>query len=65
MLGFALAFYSLFRQDREQFVDFANVWHSMASMYSFMLAMFDYNVSFCCKQQRLERVTCTFFTLQQ
>ncbi|WIA29571.1 hypothetical protein OEZ86_012064 [Tetradesmus obliquus] len=44
MLGFALAFYSLYRQDREQFVDFANVWHSMASMYSFMLAMFDYNV---------------------
>jgi hypothetical protein len=45
MLGFALAFYSLYRQDREQFVDFANVWHAMASMYSFMLAMFDYNVS--------------------
>jgi hypothetical protein len=46
MLGFALAFYSLYRQDQEQFVDFANLWHSMASMYSFVLAMFDYNVSF-------------------
>jgi hypothetical protein len=34
MLGFALAFYSLYQQDREQLVDFANVWHSMASMYS-------------------------------
>eukprot|EP00882_Tetradesmus_deserticola_P029225 GHRQ01032692.1.p1 GENE.GHRQ01032692.1~~GHRQ01032692.1.p1 ORF type:complete len:180 (-),score=22.80 GHRQ01032692.1:290-829(-) len=53
MVGFALAFYSLYRQDREQFVDFANVWHSMASMYSFMLAMFDYRVSWGHARHRL------------
>jgi len=44
MVGFGLAFFALFRQDR-QFPDFANIWHSFASMFSYMLAMFDYNVS--------------------
>jgi hypothetical protein len=45
MVGFGLAFYALFRQDRETFMDFKNVWHSFASMFSYLLAMFDYNVS--------------------
>jgi len=44
MIGFGLAFYSLFRQDRDRFMDFTNIWHSLASMFSYMLAMFDYNV---------------------
>jgi hypothetical protein len=44
LVGFALAFYALYRQDRAAFVDFANVWHSFATMFSFLLAMFDYNV---------------------
>eukprot|EP00775_Hariotina_reticulata_P003763 gene3763-4022_t len=44
MIGFGLAFYSLFRQDRDRFMDFTNIWHSFASMFSYMLAMFDYNV---------------------
>jgi hypothetical protein len=44
MLGFGLAFYALFRQDRDRFADFTNIWHSFASMFSYMLAMFDYNV---------------------
>eukprot|EP00879_Flechtneria_rotunda_P030709 GHRR01033380.1.p1 GENE.GHRR01033380.1~~GHRR01033380.1.p1 ORF type:complete len:313 (+),score=66.53 GHRR01033380.1:359-1297(+) len=44
MVGFGLAFYALFRQDRDRFMDFKNIWHSFASMFSYMLAMFDYNV---------------------
>jgi hypothetical protein len=36
MVGFGLAFFALFRQDRE-FPDFANIWHSFASMFSFMV----------------------------
>lgn len=36
MIGFGLAFYALFRQDR-QFPDFANLWHSFASMFSYMV----------------------------
>jgi len=31
-------------QDRDKFPDFSSLWHSMASMYAFMLAMFDMNV---------------------
>jgi hypothetical protein len=26
MVGFSLAFYALYRQDRDQFQDFTNVW---------------------------------------
>ena len=37
MTGFAFAFYSLFRQDRETFPDFKNVWHAFASMFSYLL----------------------------
>lgn len=37
MVGFGLAFYALFRQDR-QFPDFANIWHSFASMFSYMVS---------------------------
>ncbi|KAG2492014.1 hypothetical protein HYH03_009743 [Edaphochlamys debaryana] len=44
MLGFAFAFYCLFRQDRDDFADFATLWHSFASMFAYMLQMFDYNV---------------------
>lgn len=33
MVGFALSFYALFRQDRS-FPDFANIWHAFASMFS-------------------------------
>jgi hypothetical protein len=35
----------LYRQDMDKFVDFTNVWHAFASMFSYLLAMFDYNVS--------------------
>lgn len=37
MIGFGLAFYALFRQDRS-FPDFANIWHSFASMFSYMVS---------------------------
>ncbi|GIL53385.1 hypothetical protein Vafri_9025 [Volvox africanus] len=44
MMGFAFAFYCLFRQDREEFADFSTLWHSFASMFAYMLQMFDYSV---------------------
>lgn len=44
LVGFGFAFYTLFRQDRAKFVDFKNIWHSMATMVSYLLAMFDLNV---------------------
>ncbi|GBF90826.1 transient receptor potential channel protein [Raphidocelis subcapitata] len=44
MIGFTMAFYALYRQDRSEFADFASVWHSFASMFAYLLAMFDYNV---------------------
>nr|BAK18929.1 transient receptor potential channel [Chlamydomonas reinhardtii] len=44
MLGFAFAFYCLFRQDRDDFADFSTLWHSFASMFAYMLQMFDYSV---------------------
>ncbi|KAI8473618.1 MAG: hypothetical protein J3K34DRAFT_518899 [Monoraphidium minutum] len=44
MVGFGMAFYALYRQDRDDFQDFANIWHALASMFSYLLAMFDYNV---------------------
>lgn len=28
---------------QDRFADFTNIWHSFASMFSYMLAMFDYN----------------------
>lgn len=43
MMGFAFAFYALFKDDRDKFMDFKNLWHSFASMFSYILAMFDYN----------------------
>ncbi|GLC34362.1 hypothetical protein PLESTB_000737500 [Pleodorina starrii] len=44
MMGFAFAFYCLFRQDRDNFADFSTLWHSFASMFAYMLQMFDYSV---------------------
>ncbi|GFR50461.1 hypothetical protein Agub_g12683, partial [Astrephomene gubernaculifera] len=44
MMGFAFAFYCLFRQDREEFSDFSTLWHSFAAMFAYMLQMFDYSV---------------------
>mmetsp|Transcript_7673 Transcript_7673/g.13270 ORF Transcript_7673/g.13270 Transcript_7673/m.13270 type:complete len:516 (+) Transcript_7673:114-1661(+) len=44
ILGFAFAFYSLFRQDREDGSDFSNFWHAVASMVSYITAMFDMNI---------------------
>jgi uncharacterized membrane protein len=35
-LGFAFAFFSLFRQDRDS-PDFTNFWHACASMVSYLL----------------------------
>ncbi len=36
---------SLFRQDRDtDYVDFSSFPHALASMLSYLLAMFDYNV---------------------
>ncbi|GAX81542.1 hypothetical protein CEUSTIGMA_g8970.t1 [Chlamydomonas eustigma] len=43
MTGFALAFYSLFRQDLDSVPDFTTFWNSFATMFSFLLAMFDLN----------------------
>ena len=28
LLGFGFAFFALYRQDRDRFPDFANLWHS-------------------------------------
>ncbi|KAJ9510387.1 hypothetical protein QJQ45_015853 [Haematococcus lacustris] len=45
MLGFAFAFFSLFREDRDtEYSDFTNFWHAVVSMLSYLLAMFDYNI---------------------
>lgn len=32
------------RQDRDDFTDFSTLWHSFASMFAYMLQMFDYSV---------------------
>eukprot|EP00198_Chlamydomonas_reinhardtii_P003193 XP_001692529.1 predicted protein [Chlamydomonas reinhardtii] len=32
------------RQDRDDFADFSTLWHSFASMFAYMLQMFDYSV---------------------
>lgn len=36
MLGFAFAFFCLFRLDREDAQDFRSLWHSVASMFAYM-----------------------------
>lgn len=36
LVGFALAFYTLFRQDRDA-PDFSSLGHSMASMFAYLL----------------------------
>eukprot|EP00798_Chlamydomonas_sp_ICE-L_P021639 gene21639-28648_t len=43
MMAFAFSFYALFRKDHES-VDFHNFWHAIASMFSYLLDMFDLNV---------------------
>jgi hypothetical protein len=47
MVGFGLAFYALFRQDRS-FPDFANIWHSFASMFSYMVRESFLSAGYCC-----------------
>jgi hypothetical protein len=42
LLGFGMAFYALYSGDR-QVVAFSSLWHTLATMVSFMLMMFDYN----------------------
>lgn len=42
LLGFGMAFYALYRGDRE-IVAFSSLWHTLATQVSFMLMMFDYN----------------------
>ncbi|GMH40202.1 hypothetical protein BSKO_08106 [Bryopsis sp. KO-2023] len=44
LVSFALAFYILFRQEEK--VEFNRVWHSIVSMFSFMLGGFDFHVFF-------------------
>lgn len=59
MAGFGMAFYCLYRHDRS-FAEFSNLWHSLETMFEFLVAMFDHNTFY---QSSNPAMSVTLFTI--